>query len=233
MEPVHIILQARMNSTRLPGKALAPIAGLPSAVLAAKRAARGGAALTLATANDPSCDSLAAAVKAAGLPVFRGSEDDVLGRFAAAAEALPDDAIVVRLTADNVFPDSDFVEILANALRTKGAEIVGTPSAKGLPYGLSGEAFRLYALRQAAARTTEPYDREHVTPWLYRYAKSAPFDSLDGQYDLAGLRCTLDTAEDYRTLQQVFESVADPAAAGWRELVERLAALPTNARISA
>lgn len=232
MEPVHIILQARVNSSRLPGKALLPLGGLPSAVLAAKRAARGGAhTLTLATADDSSCDPLAGALDTAGIAVFRGSENDVLGRFAAVTEGLHDDTVVVRLTADNVFPDSDFVEILVSTLRASDVDIVGTPSAKGLPYGLSGEAFRLRALRQAAVSTSAPYDREHVTPWLYRNTRSAPFDRLDGEFDLAGLRCTLDTADDYRTLTRVFEGVSDPVAIRWRELVARLAALPVNSGV--
>jgi len=223
-EPVHIVLQARMNSARLPGKALMPVAGHPSAVLAAQRAARAGDPLTVATSDDPSCDVLAAAMRAAGIPLFRGSEQDVLGRFIAATRILPDDALVVRLTADNIFPDSDFVRLLVAALQAKDVDIIGTPSAKGLPYGLSGEAFRLKALRQAA-ETDVPYDREHVTPWLYRNARSAPFNSLDGEMDLAHLRCTLDMADDYRTLTQVFDGVRDPVGIGWRELVARLAAL--------
>jgi spore coat polysaccharide biosynthesis protein SpsF len=232
-EPVHIVLQARMSSARLPGKALMPIAGLPSAVLAALRALRGGHLLTLATSVDPSCDPLAAAAAEAGVSVFRGSEQDVLGRFIAATKSLSDEAVVVRLTADNVFPDGDFVNLLVTALRAEGAEIIGTSSAKGLPYGLSAEAFVLGALRRAAVATDEPYDREHVTPWLYRNARSAAFDSLDGQMDLAGLRCTLDLAEDYHTLTQVFEDVRDPVGIGWRELVTRLAALPEARKMPA
>ena len=221
---IHIILQARVNSTRLPGKALLPVAGIPSAVLAALRAARGSDAVILATSDGPSDDPLAAAAKAAGIPVFRGSERDVLGRFAAATKDLPDAAVIVRLTADNVFPDRDFVTLLVGALGT--ADIIGTASAKSLPYGLSGEAFRLSALRRAAAATNDPFDREHVTPWLYRNARSAMFDLLDREKNLSCLRCTLDVADDYEVLTRVFEDVADPVAIGWRELVARLAALP-------
>lgn len=225
---IHIILQARVNSARLPGKALLPVAGWPSAILAALRAARGGHAVTLATSSEPSNDPLAAAARAAGVAVFRGSEQDVLGRFVTATQDLPDTAVLVRLTADNVFPDGDFVTLLAAALGT--ADIIGTASAKGLPYGLSGEAFRLSALRRAAAATDAPFDREHVTPWLYRHSRSAVFAKLDGEIDLPCLRCTLDVADDYDVLTQTFEGVSDPVAIGWRDLVARLAALPAAPR---
>jgi spore coat polysaccharide biosynthesis protein SpsF (cytidylyltransferase family)/aryl-alcohol dehydrogenase-like predicted oxidoreductase len=222
---IHIILQARVNSTRLHGKALLPVGGVPSAILAALRASRGGLGVTLATSDHPSDDPLAVAAKSAGVSAFRGSERDVLGRFIAATSGLPDTAAIVRLTADNVFPDGDFVALLADALGA--ADIVGTTSAKGLPYGLSGEAFRLSALRRAAAATDAPFDREHVTPWLYRNARSATFSTLNGKMNLGCLRCTLDVASDYEVLTRVFDGVADPIEIGWRELVARLAALPS------
>jgi spore coat polysaccharide biosynthesis protein SpsF (cytidylyltransferase family)/aryl-alcohol dehydrogenase-like predicted oxidoreductase len=229
--PVHIVLQARVNSTRLPGKALLPLAGLPTAVLAAKRAARGPAAVTLATSDSASDTPLAAAALAAGIRVFRGPEQDVLGRFAGATQDLPDNAVIVRLTADNVFPDGDFVTLLTVALESSQADIVSTASAQGLPYGLSAEALRVSVLRRAAASADAAFDREHVTPWIYRTARSAAFNSLNGEMNLACLRCTLDIPDDYRTLTQVFETVSDPVAIGWRDLVARLAALPNAPRI--
>ena len=228
---VHIILQARVNSVRLPGKALLPVAGIPSAVLAGLRAARSGFPLTAATSVAGANDPLAAAFQAAGLPVFRGSEDDVLGRFVSATGTLPDETILVRLTGDNVVPDSDFISLLVEALKAREVEIMGTQAARGLPYGLSAEAFRLSALRRAAASTDAAFDREHVTPWLYRNARSAPFDRLDGEMDISCLRCTLDMQDDYRTLTQLFDGVSDPVGIGWRALVQRLAALPDSPKV--
>jgi len=225
---VHIVLQARTNSSRLPGKALLPVAGIPSAVLAGLRAARSGFAVTVATSDSPSNDSLAAAFRAAGLAVFRGNEQDVLGRFAAATSALPEDTIVVRLTGDNVFPDGDFIALLIRSLHAAGADIMGSQGASGLPYGLSAEAFRLSLLRQAAASATAPFDREHVTPWLYRNGHSADFALQAAERDLSCLRCTLDIPDDYRTLTHVFEGITDPVAVDWRELVTRLARLPES-----
>ena len=222
---VHIVLQARVNSSRLPGKALLPLAGLPSAILAAKRIARGGGSVVLATSHEASDTPLADAAQVAGIAVFRGSEQDVLGRFTGATRELPDSSVIVRLTADNVFPDDDFVRLIVTALEDSGADIIGTASAKGLPYGLSAEAFRLSLLRRADASTTAPFDREHVTPWIYRNARSAAFDRLDGEIQLGCLRCTLDIQDDYDVLTQVFRGVRDPVKIGWRDLVRRLAAL--------
>jgi spore coat polysaccharide biosynthesis protein SpsF len=228
---VHIVLQARTNSSRLPGKALLPVAGVPSAVLAGLRAARGGLPLTVATSDSPSNDPLAAAFQAAGLPVFRGDEQDVLGRFAAATSALPEGAIVVRLTGDNVFPDGDFISLLVESMIAAGADIMGTQNASGLPYGLSAEAFRLSALRRAAQTTDALFDREHVTPWLYRNGHSANFARAKLDRDLSCLRCTLDIPDDYCTLTRVFEGVSDPVAISWRDLVARLALLPESPKL--
>src|SRR5579864_8401602 len=92
------IIQARMSSIRLPGKALLPVAGYPSAVLAALRAGNLGDEVVVATSNHSSDDSLAAQLSSHNIRVFRGPLDDVLGRYYLAVATLPDDCIVVRLT---------------------------------------------------------------------------------------------------------------------------------------
>lgn len=229
--PVRILLQARTESQRLPAKALLPLGGVPSAVLAGKRAARGGGDVLLAIPDAAADDPLAAAAGAAGLPVFRGARDDVLGRFAAAARDLPDAAIVVRLTGDNVVPDADLVADLVAALTGSDRDIVGVrwPDDR-LPYGVSAEAMRLGALRAAHARADDPHGREHVTPWLWRHARGGGMAGLAEGEDLSRLRGTLDTLDDYLRLCRVFDGLRDPVAAPWRELVRRLAALPDAPR---
>ena len=111
----RVVLQARTTSTRLPGKVLLPVCGLPLVVLAARLAARDGIETVVATSDDPSDDRLAEALSRHGIRHVRGPLDDVLGRFIAATAALDDGDVCVRLTSDNVFPDGDFVRRLIAA----------------------------------------------------------------------------------------------------------------------
>jgi aryl-alcohol dehydrogenase-like predicted oxidoreductase/spore coat polysaccharide biosynthesis protein SpsF (cytidylyltransferase family) len=226
-------MQARTNSSRLPAKALLPIAGYPSAVLATLRAANQHHETIFATSDDASDDELVRRAHAAGLAVFRGPLHDVLGRFYLAANGLPEDCCVVRLTADNVLPDGRFVGELAAAFASSGADYVSTDSlSTGLPYGLSGEAFSVAALRRAHCEATSASDREHVAPWIARHCRTASYRPRDlGNSDFSYLRCTIDDEEDYRRIlrlfdQGLFEQLTDPVNVRWDDLMRRLAKLP-------
>ncbi|MBI3553504.1 MAG: aldo/keto reductase [Elusimicrobia bacterium] len=215
----RVIIQSRTSSVRLPGKALMPLAGLPTAVLCALRARNRGADVVLATSTDPTDDRLAGVAKDAGLHVFRGPLDDVLARYFHAANDLPPGAVVVRLTADNPFPDGAFVETLVKNLYERGLEYMGTCSPlDGLPYGLSAEAFTVKALREAQKAASTAFDREHVTPWIIREKGRALYEPPGSPHHLAHLRCTMDDLSDYQRLSKVFDKVADPVELPWAEL---------------
>jgi len=221
-------MQARTSSSRLPGKALLPIAGYPSAVLAAVRAANQNHETIFATSDDASDDELVRQARAAGLTVFRGPMHDVLGRYYLASADLPEDCCVVRLTADNVIPDGRLVGELAAAFASSGADYVVADSlSTGLPYGLGGEAFSVAALRKAHREATSGSDREHVTPWIMRHGSTVHYrpQSL-GTSDFGYLRCTIDDEEDYRRMLRLFEQVTDPVGVVWEDLMRSLAQLP-------
>lgn len=220
-----VVIQARTSSGRLPCKALLPVAGMPAVVLAARRAARGGLSLVIATSDAASDDLLARTVAAAGIAVHRGPLDDVLGRFAGALTSCADDDRVVRLTADNLLPDDDFLQALLAAFDAAGGDYLGTHSPlDGLAYGLSAEVFTVAALRAAAAQATLQADREHVTPWIRRASGAPVFRWPEAPAAWARLRCTLDNFADYQMLVAAFDGVDDPVAAPWPMLLERLAA---------
>jgi spore coat polysaccharide biosynthesis protein SpsF (cytidylyltransferase family)/aryl-alcohol dehydrogenase-like predicted oxidoreductase len=223
----RIVVQARTSSSRLPGKALLPLGGISAAVLAARRAGRDGADVVVATSTDDSDDVLAETLRAAGVRVLRGPLDDVQRRFAQATADLPGDAVVVRLTADNAFPDAEFVGQLVEDLEREGDEYLGTRSPQDdLPYGLSAEAFRVRVLRAALGRVGDDADREHVTPRMRaRYGRRI-FRPDSAPPGLGRLRCTVDSFDDYQRVARVFAGVDDPVGASWLELCERLAALP-------
>jgi spore coat polysaccharide biosynthesis protein SpsF len=221
----RVVLQARTISTRLRGKVLLPVCGLPVVVLAARRAARDGIETVVATSVDPSDDRLAETLTRHGIRHVRGPLDDVLARFIAATADLDDGDICVRLTSDNVFPDADFVRPLIAAAEGSGAGYAGIAGgADGLPYGLAGEAMRVGLLRQADRTAREAHDREHVTPWIIRQCgRNSPAVPRVDALDLSTLRCTIDTLDDYRTVTAALAGLADPVAAPWPELCRRLA----------
>ena len=221
-----IVVQARLASTRLPAKALLPIAGLPSFVLCARRAANSGLRVVLATSAEPTDDALATAAQQAGIALVRGPLDDVLGRFVQACEGLSDDAVVVRLTADNMFPDGRFVSGMVDEFCRLGVDYLGSSApADGRPYGLSAEVFSASLLRRAHAAATSAFDREHVTPWIRREGRAAISTQKGAPANWSRLRCTLDSFDDYARLLQVFDGESDPIGAPWERLVERLAAV--------
>jgi spore coat polysaccharide biosynthesis protein SpsF (cytidylyltransferase family)/aryl-alcohol dehydrogenase-like predicted oxidoreductase len=226
------IIQARTTSSRLPGKALLPIREYPSAVLTALRAANVGDEVRVATSTDSSDDALADILRKHRLNTVRGDLNDVLGRYVLAAADLSDDDVVVRLTADNVVPDGGLVRELVEAFRVSGLEYLCANSARGpLPYGLGGEVFTVAALRNAHRSATGVYDREHVCPWMSRNCRSDFYvpQSLRGA-DYGHLRCTIDDEEDYDRIIRLFAAVAEPVKIGWLELLDSLAASPSEPR---
>lgn len=227
MRRVRLILQARMSSTRLPGKSLLPIRGIPVVALAAMRAARSRYELVVAIPQDSRDDVLEEALAPYAMSVIRGPLDDVLSRFVIAASGLPDDAVVVRLTADNVFPDAELVqEVLSVFARSGNGYLTTNSPACDIPYGLSVEVFTAGVLREAAEKAVLPYDREHVTPWIRRVLGVRNYRPAALPAGFGRLRCTIDTADDYHRVQRAFQGVEDPVGVPWFELCRNLAALP-------
>ncbi|WP_448206560.1 cytidylyltransferase domain-containing protein [Azospirillum sp. sgz302134] len=167
---VVCISQARMTSTRLPGKVLMEAAGKPLLAHHLGRLSRCRRldGLVLATTVNATDDPVAELAAVLGVPVFRGSEHDVLSRFAGAA-AMADADVVVRVTADCPLIDPELVD------RVVAAFLDADPPVDYLhldvtrfPRGLDAEAFSRAALDEAAANATDPAEREHVTAHLYR-----------------------------------------------------------------
>jgi len=150
------VIQARMGSSRLPGKVLLPICGIPLAILAAKRAQRNTYEVRIATTVDPLDDILVEMAKEADIPVVRGNVEDVLGRFVEATADLPDEALVVRLTADNVFPDADLIGMIVDEFLSKGAtSLVAATPESGLPY-VGCRSIQVRCITRGSAKCCDP-----------------------------------------------------------------------------
>ena len=220
----RVIIQSRLSSSRLAGKAMLTVGGEPVTVLAALRAGRTGLETVVATSDQADDDVIAAAAGRAGVPVVRGSLDDPLSRFVLAAQGLDPEDVVVRLTADNVLPDADLVEDLVRNLTSSGRaylRVGGDDPA--LPYGISAEAFTVAALAEADANAGSAFEREHVTPWIRQHHGDGRQTISGSSARWVGLRCTLDTLDDYVRLALLFSNASDPVTATWRDLCDLLA----------
>lgn len=217
-----IVLQARTNSSRLPGKVLLPVCGVPLALLAARRAANTGRKVIVATSTEASDDVLAETLRKSAIACYRGSLDRVLDRMLAATESLPDDTVFIRLTADNVFPDGKLIDEVEAEFLSQGLDyLCCNGQESGLPYGMSVEVTRLAHLREAARNTEDAADQEHVTPYVIRKYGVTHFKRYQ-HLKKGHFRCTVDNFDDYLNICRVFNGVSDPVAISCTDLIPRL-----------
>jgi spore coat polysaccharide biosynthesis protein SpsF len=200
------ILQARMSSTRLPGKVMADVAGAPMILRQVERLRRsrrlGG--VLVATSIDPSDDGLAAMLTLHDVPVCRGPLDDVLARFEGALRAHPAE-VVVRLTADCPLADPEVIDATVDLLTSRGLDYAAnTPAHRTYPKGLDVEVMRAAALMEAAREAVDPYEREHVTPYLYRHPEMFAQDFISQDEDEGEVRWTVDRADDLEFVRSVY-----------------------------
>ena len=158
-----VIVQARLDSQRLPGKALLWTPFGPLAVVSALRSSGPEHRTVLATTEDKEGGYLSAIAELSHVDSFRGSKDDVLGRFHGASLGLGDSTYIVRLTADNIVPDAELIsECVACAADNQLGYL--TTVREDVPYGLSVEVFTKELLNAAHQEATDRADREHVKP---------------------------------------------------------------------
>lgn len=208
-EKVVAVIQARMNSTRLPGKVLLPLAGAPLLQRLIERVKPAGRVdvLAVATSDAADCDPVAALCAGLGVRCFRGSENDVLARVLAAAEALGAD-VVVRLTGDNPMVGADLVDFLLDAFLAEKPppDYANTVDRTGFPVGLAAEAITIDALRRAA-ESDNPDDREHVTRFVRRQPGAFRCLEVRAPLPLPPIDLTIDTESDYQRVMPLFEKL--------------------------
>ena len=208
---VAVVLQARMGSRRLPAKSLADLCGRSLLGHCIWRLKMSGLPVVLATTDQAEDDPLVVEAERAGARVVRGSAEDVLSRYVGAADACGA-TYVIRATADNPAVDLDAPNRVLTFLRRTGADHV---IDCGLPIGGTVEAVTTDALRRAANLAVDPYDREHVTPFLRRDRRFTVIRSIGpALVRRPGLRLTVDTADDLDFMRAVLEPVCGPTDTG-------------------
>ncbi len=208
------VVQARMTSTRFPGKVLAPLLGEPMILRQLERVSRAGLIddLIVATSTDPSDDPLVDALRSAGYPVFRGSLDDVLARFIGAIDAFESCTgrradNVVRLTADCPLTSPMVIDEVIGAFRISEADYLSNTMTPTYPDGLDAEVVKVSVLRDVASVAIDPPEREHVTLGVYRRHGDYKIDNHSDSQDNSDLRWTVDTPEDFYFVSRVYEDL--------------------------
>ena len=203
-----IIVQARMTSTRLPGKVLLPLGGEPMLARLVERLkrVRGADQIVIATTTNAADDAIASLCDQLGVPCHRGSELDVLSRYAEAARAHQAD-VVVRITSDCPLIDPALIDDVIARFQQGDADCVSNMLPPTWPYGMAVEVFGAQALAEAHAEATQPAEREHVTPFLYAHPERYRLHNVASPTDLSGQRWTVDTPEDYALVQRLFDAV--------------------------
>jgi glutamate-1-semialdehyde 2,1-aminomutase/spore coat polysaccharide biosynthesis protein SpsF len=205
MKKVVAVIQARMGSTRLPGKVLMDLGGHPVLewCVRAARAAPGVDEVWVATSKLPGDNSIVSWCEMSDIDVWRGSETDVLARFLGCAEAAGAD-VLLRLTGDCPFLDPEVIGTVVRLQRQTGAPFVTNVSPRTYPDGLDVQAFTYDALLTAYDLATRPVDRECVCTWIERNRSRFPSETVINP--LPGMhteRWVLDTPEDYEFCKQI------------------------------
>jgi spore coat polysaccharide biosynthesis protein SpsF len=208
-------IEARMTSSRLPGKVLLPAAGRPllEHMVERLKRARTVDAIVIATTEHASSDPLQALADRLGVGCFRGSEEDVLGRVLGAAQAFDAD-VIVETTGDSPLVDPEVVDLVVERFAEGGVDYCSNVLEPTYPPGMDAQVFRTSVLADVASRTDDPADREHVSLYIYEHPERYRLRSVVSQRPEYGdLRLCVDTDTDYELIRTIFETLypADPA----------------------
>ncbi len=224
---VTAIIQARMDSTRLPQKVLLPLAGRPVLSWVARAAQLSGVCdhVVVATTEQPADDVIVKFCAEEGLACIRGSEDDVLDRFVTALDTYPAET-VVRLTADCPMVDPGVIAQAVSAFQavSDSVDYLSTVLTRSLPHGLDVEVVSAQTLR-IIHHVAKGVHRVHVTSAIYTNPHLYRVAGLVFSPDCSDLRITIDTPSDAELISAIADEIGDRPPS-WRELVALLQSRP-------
>lgn len=221
---VVAIIQARMGSTRLPGKVLEKIEGQTMLSCVVRRAGRASLVTELVVATTEAADDqlIVDECRRLGVPFFCGAGHDVLDRYYRAAGTRQAD-IVVWITSDCPVTDPQLVDqVIAEFQRQKNLDYVSnTLPPRTFPRGLDVEVISFAALERAWREDDNPAWREHVTPYIYRNPEKFRLYSVTSETDYSDLRLTVDTNEDMALARRIYSYFGNEGFS-WREIIDAL-----------
>jgi spore coat polysaccharide biosynthesis protein SpsF len=217
------VVQARMGSTRLPGKVLIDMGGhtVLARVVARLRRSRLIDQVVVATTTCSADDRVVRGCESLRVPCFRGSEDDVLGRYYDVAQEYGAEA-VVRVTADCPIIDPEIVDRTIEFFHRRNVDYAANDVPRTFPRGLDTEVFTMSSLKLAWEQAREPHQREHVTPYFYEHPEIFRIASLVGDGDGTRYRWTLDTEADLELLRAIYRNFSNRDLFGYAEILALL-----------
>jgi len=219
---VLCIIQARMGSTRLPGKVLVDIAGksMLSRVVERLRMSVTIGQFVVATTVTRADDAVVKECRRLGVHFFQGSEEDVLDRFYQAARQFRAD-VIVRITADCPLIDPEVTDLVVRKFLMGGVDYASNSLERTYPRGLETEVMTIKALGRAWNEAKEPHERSHVTPYIYHHPETFQLLSVRISEDLSAFRWTVDTRADLQLVQEIYGRRGQKSGCfSWREALE-------------
>jgi spore coat polysaccharide biosynthesis protein SpsF (cytidylyltransferase family) len=227
---VLAIIQARIDSTRLPGKVLLPIVdnkGALELMLERVHRARQLQKIVVATTTSPKDDRIVDLCKRLGYECFRGNEVDVLDRYYRAALAFGSPEVIVRLTGDCPLHDPVVIDKFVSCFLDSEVDYVSDADPPTFPDGLDTEVFSFSVLEKVWKEARLKSEREHVTSYIRKHADKFKMITVECEKDLSDHRWTLDEKEDYEFIKHIYKNLYKRKPAfGMEEILGFLARHP-------
>jgi len=217
------IIQARMGSTRLPGKIMKDLGGDTVLARVVRRLSRAALIdeMVVATTNGVADEVIVQECNRLGVAHFRGSEGDVLDRHYRAAMEHGAEA-VVRIPSDKPMIDPEVCDFVVRTFLEKQPDYASNAWQRTFPLGLDTEIMTFAALARAWKEGSKPYERIHVTPYIYEHPNLFRVLHVKGEHDYGQYRWTLDTPEDLVFLRAVYDRLGNVDTFHWREVLALL-----------
>jgi spore coat polysaccharide biosynthesis protein SpsF len=209
-QQIAIITQARMGATRLPGKPLKEVLGKPLIAYQLERMSRAtkAGAMIVATTTNPADQQIVDFCQQKQVPVFCGSEDDVLSRYYEAASTFHVD-VIVRICADCPLIDPEVIDLVIDAYLNlyPNYDYVSNTMERTFPRGMDVEVISFHSLEQAFFQAKQHREREHVTPYLYCHPEMFKLGSVVHEPNESHHRWTVDTQEDFQLISTILQTL--------------------------
>jgi len=220
---VVAIVQARMGSTRLPGKVLKNLAGETMLARVVGRLHRSNRIddVLVATTDESTDDAIVDECRKLSVRVSRGDQDNVLDRYFNAAKFVSAD-VIIRITSDCPLIDPQITDKTVQAFLDSSPDYAANTIVRTYPRGLDTEVMSMNALARAWQEARKPYEREHVTPYIIEHPDEFKILSVSGDQDYSAHRWTVDTPEDLEFVRAVYDRLKSKAMFSWRDILDLL-----------